>query len=443
MSSLLNRYWIKLTGDPASYSMENRAFNLVSVITLFVLTYLFVFDVLINQWQMCLALAGMFILQAFLYYNSLINKKYKKEIIIYAFTAYASLIANYHYNSGINGPTMFVFFLIFQLILTISPTRFSRLWVTLHIGLPLALYYIECYHPWFVIDDYPSRSYRFIDFASTYAICIAFIYFITSYLKRYYKIEKRIADERLVAISEQNAVMVRQNRDLERLNEEKNKMFSIVSHDLRAPIDSIRGYLEILSKSLVTTDEKIEIEKELLHQVRYTSELLQNVLYWSKAQMSGVQEKLVPVKLKDIIDETGSYRLSGAAAKNIKITYSIDKNIEVIADVDMLKIVFRNLLGNAVKFTPAGGDVYIKVTVTGTEAHIAIKDSGIGISEDKKKELFTLRSGSTFGTNDEKGVGLGLLLCKEFIERQHGSIWFESKLGEGSTFYLALPLSRF
>jgi two-component system sensor histidine kinase/response regulator len=442
MKTALNRQWIRLTGDPATYSMENRAFNLVSFISLLAMAYMFLFDVFIDQWQMCIVMACLSIVQVFLYYQSLVKRNYRRQILIYGLLAYLGLAINYHYNSGVGGPTMFVFFLIFQLVLTIAPSRYSIPWTAVNIVLALGLYTADYLSPSLFPDSYPSRGARFIDFGSTYALCIVFIYFITTYLKRYYKSEKRIAEERLVAIRQQNAIMLKQTAELERLDAEKNKMFSIISHDLRAPIDSIKGYLEILSRSLVSQEEKEEIEIELLSQVRYTSELLQNMLQWSKTQMQGLQQNLVPLNLKDIIDEMGSSRLSGASAKGVKLTYSIDKELEVIADADMLKVVMRNLLGNAVKFTPAGGEVVIKALKEGDSVTVFVKDNGIGISRAKQDQLFTLHSATTFGTDNEKGVGLGLLLCKDFMERQGGSLWFHSTEGQGSTFFIKIPSAQ-
>ncbi len=438
----LNKRWVAITGDPASYSMENRAFNLVSVISLLAMICMFIIDICIGQWQMSIVIPCLFVFQFFLYYQSLVKKRYRTQVLLYGLVSYAGLAVNYHFNSGVGGPTMFIFFLIFQLLLTIAPSRYSILWTALNILLAGGLYLSEYLHPDWYPDTYPTRGSRLIDFAFTYPIAIIFIYFITTYLKKYYKSEKRIAEERLVAIKEQNEVMLKQTAALEHMNAEKSKMFSIISHDLRAPIDSIKAYLEILSRSLVTAEEKEAIEDELLTQVRYTSELLQNMLHWSKSQMQGLQEKLVPLNLKELIDEMGSYRLSGASVKGVKLTYSIDKEVEVIADADMLKVVMRNLLGNAVKFTPVGGEVVIKATRNGDNVEVSVKDSGIGIPAARQQELFTLHSETTFGTNNEKGVGLGLLLCKEFMERQNGSIWFESAVGEGTTFYISLPVSR-
>ena len=442
MNKTLKVYWTKLTGDTATYSMENRAFNFISVVTFFTLFFLFIFDVFIQQWNMCLVIAGLIIVQSFLYYNSIYKRKYKKEIIVFAIVSYIAVVTNFFNNSGAIGPTIFLFFLTLQFLLTVSPSRYNPIWLLCHIILATALLGIEYFNPELIPDTYTSRFDRFFDVATTFIACIVIVYLITTYLKRYYNNERRISQERNAEILKQNVQIIDQNAELERLNNEKNKMFSIISHDLRSPVDSIMGYLEILSNNIVNNEEKKMIETELLGQIKYTSDLLQNLLYWSKSQMKGVNVKLVPLKVIDIIEDTRNFKLAGAAKKEIKLSYSIDKEIEVIADKDMLMIVLRNLVVNAIKFTPVGGEIAIKVIKDKDNAVISINDNGIGIPEEKKKELFTLKSQSTYGTNQEKGIGLGLVLCKEFTEYQNGKIWFDSVEGKGSTFYVSLPLSK-
>lgn len=438
----LRNIWEKLTGDRVSYSMENRAFNYVGLLSFIVIVYFLLFNLTIGQFVMSAVMVVLFMIQSVLYYYSLVKRQYKKSILIYAACSYAALVANYYCNDGIHGPTLYAFFLTFQLLVAVSPLKYSRAWIVLHVVIALFLLFSEYFNPDTVPDTYPSRLSRFLDIGVTYAISILFVFLITNYLKRYYKHEKNLAGERLLAITAKNEEILKQNRDLERLNDEKNKMFSIISHDLRSPIDSIRGYLEVLSQVILDPAEKKGIENELLGQVKYTSDLLQNLLYWSKTQMKGVSVKLVPIRLIDMVDDARNFKLAGAARKEIKMTYAINKDIEVIADKDMLKIVLRNLVVNAIKFTPEGGEISIKLIKKDATALISIQDNGIGIPLEKRKEIFTLKSGSTFGTNDEKGIGLGLVLCKEFIEYQGGEIWFDSEVGKGSTFYISLPLSK-
>ena len=136
------------------------------------------------------------------------------------------------------------------------------------------------------------------------------------------------------------------------------------------------------------------------------------------------------------------HKIVVAGRKNIKLTYAIDPTIEVIADEEMLRIVIRNLVNNAIKFTNSGGEIFIKAYKKGIRAEVLVQDNGIGIPMEKQGDIFTLKARSTFGTNSEKGIGLGLRMCKEFIDYQHGDIWFESIAGQGTGFYISLPIAR-
>jgi len=384
----------------------------------------------------------LFITLSFLYYRSRVKKKYKHGIVVYALGSYIAIFLNYFYNSGIIGPTLFMFFLVFHFLVTISGRFLNKLWITLHICIPAVLLTAEYLHPEWIPNTYTNKFSRFIDVYTTYIAVVVFVFFVTNYLRQYYIREKKLADERALSIQEQNEQIVLQNKQLAQINEEKNKLFSIVSHDLKSPIDSIAGYLEVLTNDLVAPEERLEIETELLNQTKYTSELLVNLLYWSRTQMNGVNVDLKPIPIIEILDDARNYKIATAAKKGVKLTYSAANNIEVIADMEMLRIVLRNIVNNAIKFTEPGGEIVISVAKNAGNAEIVIKDTGIGIPLDKQDLIFTLKTNSTYGTKDEKGIGLGLMLCKEFMEYMNGNIWFESETGKGSVFHIALPLSR-
>ena len=129
-----------------------------------------------------------------------------------------------------------------------------------------------------------------------------------------------------------------------------------------------------------------------------------------------------------------------ASKKDIDLTYDVDPAISVVADSDMLQLVVRNIVSNAIKFTPAGGRVDVSTKLINNECRISIADTGRGIAYEQQDDMFTLKARSTFGTANEKGVGLGLILCKEFTEQQGGRISFESIPGHGSTFFIFMPL---
>ena len=129
-----------------------------------------------------------------------------------------------------------------------------------------------------------------------------------------------------------------------------------------------------------------------------------------------------------------------AEEKNIVLTNAIDEGLRVVADTDMLELVIRNLVNNAIKFTPFDGEIKVSTSIQGQECWISVADNGVGIAKTDYLNIFSLSSQSTYGTNQEKGVGLGLVLCKEFVQIQQGRIWVESELGSGTVFYVSLPL---
>lgn len=226
------------------------------------------------------------------------------------------------------------------------------------------------------------------------------------------------------------------------MNAEKSKLFSLISHDLRNPLASIQSYLELMREIELGPDDKKQMETELLYVVNSTQEMLYNMLIWSRTQLDGQHVNLAPVDVAAAIHPILKINKMAVTKKKISLDTSIDASIRVMADINMLQLIVRNLLGNAAKFTPAGGAIFISTSKTGNKCLISVKDSGAGIDKNRQHDIFSLKVRSTFGTNNEKGVGLGLYLCKEYTIAQHGRLWFENNPEGGSTFYLELPLAK-
>lgn len=436
------KIWEKLVGSKNGFSLENRVFNSVCVISMGILLVFIPFNLLIGLPLVSMVFLASFFLCLYVYYLARYKKKYQAGANAYAVTTLAVLSANYFLNDGMDGPTVLGFFLSFQFIIAIKPPRTYWLWVIVHIVIVLALYMYEGYHPEWVIHNYRNHNIKIADMFTTYLVILVFLFFVINFIRRNYYYEKLSAERRAEAIETQHLQIAAQHLQLERLNQEKNKLFSIISHDLKSPLDSIRSYLELLSAQMITEEERAVFEKELLLVTGNTSELLQNLLSWSKSQMEGSAIKLVPLNMYVTLHTSLDVQEKIAANKGILLTYSIDDDVQVIADHDMLQLVVRNLVSNAIKFTSPGGTIKIKSFINGNRCELLIKDTGKGIPEDVKGHIFTLKTSSTFGTMNEKGVGLGLVLCKEFTDMQGGRIWFESEEGKGTTFYISLPVSH-
>lgn len=428
MKESVRRIWEYLVGSPADFSDANRSFNAISIITLVFLSVLLPFNIYLGLWEVCLVLLGLLLLQGAFYLRGRMHKKYFRTTLAYGLVSYVVLSFTYYYNAGVNGPIIFVFFLSFNVLIAFSPQNLHTLWLVVHSLVPLALLTVDYFYPDLIRNNYHTREDRFFDIASSYFITLGVIYVVTRYLRgRLYR-EKRVAEER--------------SQQLALANEQKNKLFSIVAHDLRSPINNLHGFLEILAEDELTEEERKLVQDELLQQTKKTSDMLMNLLSWTKSQMEGITVRPSLLQLNTALEHTIELQRKIAVHKDISMEVNIPGHLRVFADDDMLALVVRNLINNAIKFTRPGGHICITAREDGNMVQLEVRDDGIGIPEEKKASIFSFNAASTYGTNNEKGIGLGLMLCKEYIELQHGRIWFESAEGEGTGFFITLPMSE-
>ncbi len=226
--------------------------------------------------------------------------------------------------------------------------------------------------------------------------------------------------------------------ELEQLNKVKDKFFSIISHDLRSPMNALTGILDLMDRNQISPDEFTKLNKELRIQFNHTKTLINNLLDWTLLQMDKLKIQFEKIDLSQLAEENIKMLVS-LHLKEIKINNQIADGTFAIGDTNMINLVLRNLLTNAIKFSEPGDLIDIGCQQEGTGYVISVKDHGVGISPEIQRLLFEKTSGySTRGTANEKGTGLGLILCKEFVERNGGRIWVESELGKGSTFYFTV-----
>ena len=233
--------------------------------------------------------------------------------------------------------------------------------------------------------------------------------------------------------------MEKRSEELERLNEVKDKFFSIISHDLRSPINALAGLLDLLDKGAVSAAELPKHIRELKARFNHTRTLLNNLLDWTLLQMDKLNLQAAKIDIYNIVEENIQL-LSAVQTKEIRLINEVPRNAIGFADSNTINLVIRNLMTNAIKFTNDGGVVKIGAREKGSEWLISVKDNGVGMPHEVLKMLFdkTLPY-TTRGTANEKGTGLGLILCKEFVEKNGGKIWVESDEGKGSTFFFTLP----
>lgn len=375
-----------------------------------------------------------------LFYASRFRGHVTISILIVNLLGLSLFLVNYFLNSGMHGPTDMFFLLFLLLSIAISPTEQYKVWIPINITILIILNLIEFYYPYLVPDTYTSRSNRFVDHMSAYTVVAAITYFCIDYIRDSYEREKASALEKSMAIKQQNEQITKQNEELEKLNAEKNKLMSIVAHDLRSPLASIQNFLELLTQHELDETQKLDIETELLNSTKNTMAMLSKLLDWSKSQLYGVSAHLEDLNLNTLFESTLNLEKNIAARKDISLDYHFNPSASIYADADMMQLILRNIIGNAIKFTNKGGHIMVSAEALETECLISVRDNGVGMSPEKQQSVFSLNVESSFGTNNEKGAGLGLMLCVEFIKAQNGKIWLESEPGQGTCFYISVPL---
>ena len=278
-----------------------------------------------------------------------------------------------------------------------------------------------------------NRQLKILGFV-TAALLLIFVFYV---LIRYYD---KIKLNQL--LEQKNKTIEQSENELKVLNASKNKFFSIIAHDLKNPFHTVMGYSWLLSKDYehFTEDERRKFASEIHHSTNNIFRLLQNLLEWSRSQTGRLIFSPRNIEFKKIIENSVSVLRSLAEQKNIEIKIEHDNDLILFTDPLMIETVLRNLISNAIKFTPENGLIEVSAIQITDQISICVKDSGIGISEEDARNLFRIDSTvKRKGTNNEDGSGLGLILCKEFVDKHNGTIWVNSSLGAGSSFYFSIP----
>jgi two-component system sensor histidine kinase/response regulator len=442
LTSGLHKYWIKLSGETSDFPLHARIFHSVCIISIVGLGYNIPFNYLVGLPAVSIISFIMMIVVVGLYHMSRNLGKTELSVLITNFVGLVLFIVNYFLNSGINGPTA-LFFLLFLLItIAINPAAQYKIWIPFNVLIVIGLYLYEYYYPIDVPNTYDTRLTQFVDQASAYIVIAIIAFFCMDYIRRGYEMEKQSTIEKSKAIEKQNLHILMQNDELERLNAQKNKLMSIVAHDLRSPLANIQNYLEVLRDFDISASQKADIEKDLLHATKETLSMLSKLLTWSKSQIHGIVVRQEFMSLSQLLESTLELESSTAALKGVELNYRFPSEHIVYADREMMQLVIRNFIGNAIKFTSTGGSVVVRSECGDRECVISISDTGIGISPERRAQLFSLNAKSTYGTNGEKGVGLGLLLCQEYMTAQGGRIWYEDVAEGGTCFYISIPVKE-
>ena len=440
MLKKINDFWFTLVGRSSAFSLESRIFHSITVCLILLACFYIPYNLFAGLYVSaisCLFLSAVFFFQ---YYFSRYHGKIHSTTL-FALTGILLFSVNYFSNSGIDGSTDLIWPAYLLLVFAISPYRQHIIWLIVYLLAFLLLHFIAYQYPQLIKYPFSVGKGQFIDRVTAFPLPVIAIFVIINFIRRSYDKEKITVEEKAAAIEVQNEQILAQKKQLEQSNAEKDKLMSIISHDFRAPLVNIQNYLELLNEHDLESQERPALEKNLLTATNSTMGMLTNLLYWSRSQMEGPSVHLAEINVLSVLQSTLDMEKMLASKKDISLNYHIESQITVIADTDMLQLVVRNLVSNAIKFTPPGGIINIDAQLPANECKIIVNDNGNGIEASQQENIFSMKTEPAFGTANEKGVGLGLLLCKEFIERQGGSIGFESAWGIGSSFYICIPVA--
>ncbi|WP_169630312.1 tetratricopeptide repeat-containing sensor histidine kinase [Flavobacterium sp. ASW18X] len=236
------------------------------------------------------------------------------------------------------------------------------------------------------------------------------------------------------------AYLEQREQELEKSNTTKDKLFSIIGHDLRSPIGALQGLLEMLVNGDIALEDSKKFIARAKTDVDHMLFTLNNILSWGQTQLNGTVTRPSPTNIYKLVNGNVQFLQELADTKNIKIINEVAKESTAFIDENQIDVVIRNLISNAIKFTPENGLISLESEENLNYWTIKVRDTGIGMNNETKEKIFSPNLNyTTYGTNNEKGTGLGLSLCKEMIEKNNGKIWVESTLEKGSTFFFTVP----
>ncbi|MVN89895.1 tetratricopeptide repeat protein [Mucilaginibacter sp. HME9299] len=273
------------------------------------------------------------------------------------------------------------------------------------------------------------------------------IVFMLSYnykkAKRYsyeLNLRKEKIEQQVSLLDKLNNDIMQTNKQLEDDNELKSKLLSIITHDLRKPLANTQSIIHLVNMDLVTQDEARELFIQLEAQYNRVITLTDNLLFWIRGQVSGAAVELKPVNLHSVADDIIEEQKIPSNDKKITIYNRVDEDMNWMTETETIRIVFRNLLNNAIKFTPEGGSIEVYSAVTDTETCVTVKDSGIGISADVISRINGENYYTTKGTQNEEGSGFGLMLIRDLLKKHNGALKIASEPGKGSAFTISFPI---
>ena len=374
-----------------------------------------------------LSIAFISISYATFYYFARFRNRYFTNAFV--LMSQIGLMLTWYSEGGLSGPVLPLFVIAIIVFTAIAAPKFYMLYLFISVLNIIGLFLLEQSRIGDYVVQYPSKFYHDLDISITLIVSVVSIFYLSRYIKNLF-------------VNKHN-VTVQQKNELEQLNRTKDKFFSIIAHDLRGPFNGLIELTKLMSDKSVdlSKSELQDLSARLNESAKNAFNLLENLLDWAKMNQGMIAYKPQKIRLREFVSIHLVAIQDLADRKGIITANNISSSTEVFADSYMLQAIIRNITINAIKFTTKGGFVSISAkTIDQFIVEVAINDNGIGMDEKTLDNLFAIdKQQKRIGTDNEPSSGLGLLLCKEFVEHHQGKIRIESEVGKGSTFCFTLP----
>ena len=428
-----SKFWNQIIGSKSEFSLQNRALHAIIAIGSIFISFLFFVNLFFGNSYVALFLGIVLLLAPLVYFLSRIQRQHTLAAGLLGFVVIGIFVTSFLLKSGTEGPALFLLPIFYFIIIGFVPKKVRNYFLLFYVFLGTSLIIWEYVNPEIFLFNYLSREILFQDIVATVITRLVLTHVITTFVLNTFSSEH----ESLLKASRK---IEEQNEQLQALNDEKNRLLGIMSHDLRGSLGALQGLTDLMTKYALSEEEKDDVMTKIQMQTRQSRNLLDNMLFWAKNQIIGTKTIKKSIFLEPLIKEMHTSHKILAGQKGVSIYSNCDSNLVTVTDLDYLHLILRNLVQNAVKFTPPNGSVHIMVTQENkNDIQIVIKDSGVGFETSYLTKIGGSRLESTIGTSGEKGTGLGLLLVYEYIELLGAKIECNSVIDMGTTFKITLP----
>jgi len=401
--------YTQLVGDEEDFHLREILFHKTCFIIALLLNVALVNTVILSFWDISLIILTAELVLIVAFWLSRFMNRYLLGWWIVIIFSYCFIIVNFFLDGGVEGPTLILSY--FSLVFLSATTRSSLQWIWALVhsivfsSLILYVFYIDS--SWVIA--YESEEIRVIDQILSFIMGAFFISVLFSMVRGAYEKQKEKAIQ-------QHKKILNNEKELLEANKNLTRILSILAHDVRNPLASIEGYLQLNEVDELSPELRASLNHDLLKLVKGTSYMLDDMLHWSKGQMHGHHAAISEQMLGPWLRPTLEHMEALAKAKNIRLVSNYKSTDRAFLDPNMTTVILRNIIQNAIKFSPPSTEIALSVFISDNNLIIEISDEGIGISEAQMERLFTINSESKIGTKEEQGSGLGLILCSRSLE---------------------------